>query len=164
METSADWQDETETFISQHRLNPVCNDYTSGGLNNAAVRSQFQPLDRRPVLLVINCVSNSPSHAQWQLLVNHAGNGDLDFNPEITVWRGIIDSVQAPPPRLAQSATVSNHFQFTLPAQRGQTNRVEVSSNLREWSMVTNFIGTNATVTVREPVAAGQRFYRVVRP
>jgi hypothetical protein len=167
MEDLASYQSQTETFIAQHRFDPVCNDYVRSNnvtYNDGFVRLQLQPSNQRPVFAVINGVANSPTHAQWQLLVNQGSFGETDFSQEIAAWRTIIDSVKAPAPRLAPPAIVSNQFQFTLPAQRGQTNRVEVSSNLREWSVVTNLIGTNATVTLREPAAPGDRFYRVVRP
>jgi hypothetical protein len=168
MEDATSYDSQTESFIAQHRLQPVCNDYVRSNnvtYNDGFVRLQFQPSNQRPVFAVINGVSNSPTHAPWQLLVNQGSFGETDFSQEIAAWRAIIDSVKAPRPRLAQPAIVSSEFQFTLPGQRGQTNRVEVSSNLREWSIVTNLIGTNASVTLRQPAATtGQRYYRVARP
>jgi len=168
MEDLASYQGQTENFIAQHRFDPVCNDYVVSNnvtYNDGFVRLLFQPSGQRPVFAVINGVSNSPTHAPWQLLVNQGSFGETDFSQEIAAWRMIIDSVKAPAPRLAEPALVSSKFQFTLPGQRGQTNRVEVSSNLREWSIVTNLIGTNATIRLQEPaMTAGGRFYRVARP
>ena len=168
MEDLAQYQTSTENFIAQHRFDPVCNDYVR--TNNTTqmdgfVRLQFQPSTQRPVFLVINGVSNSPTHAQWQLLVNSGGYGTNDFSRQITEWRGAIDSVQAPAPRLGSTTIAAGELQFTIPGQRGRTNRVEVSSNLRDWSTVTNIFGTNAPIMVRDTIApSGPRFYRVVRP
>jgi len=158
----------TEEFIGEQDLHPVCNDYVRTNnitTRDGFVRFQFQPEWQRPVFLVINGVSNSPSHPQWQLLVNHWGYNEAEFMNTVNQWRAMIDSVKAPPPRLAPPAIVGGNVQFTVPGQRGQTNRVEASSDLRIWSTVTNLIGTNAPVTVRDRITApGRRFYRVVRP
>ena len=158
----------TEDMIGEHGFEPVCNDYVRTNnitTRDGFVRFQFQPESQRPVFLVINCVSNSPSHPQWQLLVNHWGYNEADFMNKINEWRAIIDSVKAPPPRIAQPVIASGSVQFTVPGQRGQTNRVEVSSDMRNWGTVTNLIGTNAPITIRDPITApGRRFYRVVRP
>jgi hypothetical protein len=81
-------------------------------------------------------------------------------------WRNILDSVQAPPPRLKSAGFSGGGFQFTVPGQRGRTNRVEYTTNLVNWTTVTNLFGTNAPVMVRDTNALQdeRRFYRVVRP
>jgi hypothetical protein len=168
MEDSTNYMTQTENFIAQHRFQPVLNDYVRSNnvtSNKGLVRRLFQPEAQRPVFLVINGISNSPTHAQWQLLVNSGGYGTNDFSRQITEWRSAIDSVKAPPPRIAQPVVAGGNVQFTVPGQRGQTNRVEASSDLRVWSTVTNLIGTNATITIRDPFTPPpRRFYRVVRP
>lgn len=168
MEDSTNYMTQTENFIAQHRFQPVLNDYVRSNnitSNKGLVRRLFQPEAQRPVFLVINGISNSPTHAPWQLLVNSGGYGTNDFSRQITEWRAAIDSVKAPPPRIAQPAVVNSALQFTVPGQRGQTNRVESSSDLRIWSTVTNLIGTNATIIIRDPITPPpRRFYRVVRP
>jgi hypothetical protein len=123
--------------------------------------------DPRPVYIIINCVSNSPSHAQWQLLDLHIepGGGAEDYSARIAAWRNLIDSVQAPPPRLTNVALSAGTFQFTFPGQRGRTNRVESTTNFVDWTTVTNTFGTNAPITFRDTNAAvnPQRGYRVRR-
>jgi hypothetical protein len=44
--------------------------------------------------------------------------------------------------------------------------RSEVSPNLTRWTTLTNFTGTNSTVTFRDPAGArsDRRFYRAVVP
>ena len=168
MEDHPLYDNSTENFIAEHRFAPVCNDYVRS--NNVTsrksfVRQQFQLDEERPVFLVINGTSNSPTHAQWQLLVNSGGYGTNDFSRQITEWRAVIDSVKAPPPRIAQSVVAGGNVQFTVLGQRGQTNRVESSPDLRIWSTVTNLIGTNAPITIRDQISpAPRRFYRVARP
>ncbi len=167
MEDSSSYQTQTENFIAQHRFQPVLNDYLRS--NNITyldgfVRLQFQPANQRPVFVVINCVSNSPSHAQWQLLVNEGRYGETDFAQEMANWRAIIDSVQAPPPKIDPVRNNTGVFEFTVQSQGGRTNRVDCSADLRDWTTITNLFGTNALITIRDAVApVGQRFYRVVR-
>lgn len=168
MEDLAQYQTQTENFIAQHRFDPVCNDYVR--TNNTTtrdgfVRLLFQPSSERPVILVINGVSNSPTHAQWQLLVNSGGYGTNDFSRQITEWRAAIDSVRAPPPRIAPPVVATGNFHFTVQGQRGQTNRIDISADLQSWSTITNLFGTNAAIHIRDPIVpAERRFYRVVRP
>jgi hypothetical protein len=120
------------------------------------------------VFVAINCVSNSPSHAQWQVLLveYYDGGGGIDFSARIAAWRAIIDSVKAPPPRLTERGVSNEIFQFTFPGQRGRTNRVESSTDLLNWISITNVFGTNAPVVVRDTNVHQNdlRFYRVVRP
>ena len=56
-------------------------------------------------------------------------------------------------------------FQFTFPGQRGRTNRVESTTNLLDWTTVTNVFGTNAPVTYRDinTLPTDRRFYRILR-
>lgn len=117
---------------------------------------------------MINCVSNSPSHAYRELLVNeiYAGGGAQDFGPSIANWRRAIDSVQAPPPTITGARLDGGGLEFTIRGQRGHTNRVESSTNFVAWTTLTNVFGANGPVVIREPGAAENpdRFYRVVQP
>ncbi len=93
------------------------------------------------------------------------GGGAQDFSTQMAGFRNIIDSVQAPPPRLTNVALNAGTFQFTFPGQRGRTNRIEYTTNFVDWSAVTNVFGTNAPITFRETNATvnPQRVYRVRR-
>ena len=118
--------------------------------------------------MIINGVSNSTSHAQWQLLDLHIepGGGAEDYSARIAQWRKIIDSVQAPLPVLSKARLNGSTFEFTVPGQRGRTNRVESSTNFVNWTTVTNLFGTNAPIVIRDTNALqrDRRLFRVVRP
>jgi hypothetical protein len=94
------------------------------------------------------------------------GGGAEDYSARIARWRNIIDSVQAPPPRITNTRTSGGAFEFTILGQRGRTNRVECTTNFVDWTTITNVFGTNAAVVVRDAndVRNPARFYRVVRP
>ncbi|MCI0533759.1 MAG: hypothetical protein L0Z50_00880 [Verrucomicrobiales bacterium] len=171
LERSASWRAQTDTFLRSRGITVCGNDFTTTNVN--IVRNLFAPPtpsnpSPRPVFVVINCVSNSPSHAYRELLVNeiYPGGGAQDFGPNIAKWRQVINSVQAPPPTISGPRLNNGIVEFTVPAQRGRTNRVESTANFREWTTVTNLFGVNGPITIREPDTAknSERFYRVVRP
>jgi uncharacterized repeat protein (TIGR03803 family) len=60
----------------------------------------------------------------------------------------------------------TNGFVFNLQLSTGLNGHIQVSTNLTGWVMLTNFIGTNATLDFRDPAAtnSSQRFYRAVIP
>lgn len=160
-------QEQVDAFVYEYGLKICVNDYNFssklGPLETNAVHDLYFPPFFRPAVTIISCLSNSPSHAQWAVLLNVSNS--TDWSASVTQWRAIIDSVQAPPPELTGVSRAGGVFQFTFPGQRGRTNRVEVTSDLQSWSAVTNTYGTNAPITFREasPAATGPRFYRVRR-
>jgi hypothetical protein len=171
LERSTSWQAQTDTFLGSYGVTVCGNDYTTTNVN--IVRNLFAPPTSsnpspRPVFVVINCVSNSPSHAYRELLVKeiYAGGGAQNFGPNIANWRRVIDSVQAPPPTITGARLSNGVFEFTIPGQRGHLNRVERSTNFQDWAPVTDVFGTNGPVTIREPYAPenADRFYRLVQP
>ena len=171
MEPASVWQAQTDSFLRSYGIKICGNDYTatnSKGIRNLFATPTALNPDPRPVFLAINCVSNSPSHAHWQVLVNefYDGGGAIDFSPRIAIWRNIIDSVQAPPPLITGARFPGSDFEFTIPGQRGRTNRVEFTSDFSAWTTLTNVFGTNAPVLIRDTNAPADphRFYRVVRP
>ena len=121
----------------------------------------------QPIFVVINCVTNSPSHQPWQLLVNHLGYGDTDFNTEIAGFRAIINTVQAPllPLQLSAAHLVGSAFEFTLQTQPGRSYRVQASTNLTDWTTLRTIAGTNTPIVFRDTSAPPtRRFYRTVTP
>src|SRR5262245_36570108 len=105
-EPLASYQPSTDNFITHQGFNPVVNDY-SPSLGTNRVRFLFQS-SGQPIFVVINAVTNSPSHQPWQLLVNYLGYGQTDFNQTLASFRAVIDTVQAPvvPPRLINARPV----------------------------------------------------------
>jgi hypothetical protein len=173
MEPAAAWQGQTDSFLASYKDRVCGNDYTSltlsKGVRNLFARPNATPGgDPRPVFVAINGVANSPSHAQWQVLFveYYDGGGGIDFSARIAAWRALIDSVRAPAPRLMNPLVSNGTFQFTLPGQRGRTNRVEFTKDFLNWTPITNVFGTNAPVVIRDTNSFqdDRRFYRVVRP
>jgi hypothetical protein len=56
-------------------------------------------------------------------------------------------------------------FRFLFPGQRGRTNQVLGSSNLTNWTVLTNVTGTNAPILFRDGsvLSDPRRFYRIRR-
>lgn len=163
-ESRSTYQSQTDSFITQQGFNPVVNDYDSTSTNR--VRFLFQSTGQ-PIFVVINGVTNSPSHQPWQLLVNHLGYGDTDFNQELANFRAIIDTVQPPVtrPQLSAARRVGADFEFTFQPQRGRTYRVEASTNLTSWATLRTYPATTNAIVFRDTNAPpAQRFYRAVTP
>jgi len=160
-------QPQVEDFIDEHSIELCANDYNanpaSGPVQTNAVHDLFQPSYQKPVFLVINAISNSPSHALGSLLVNQGG-GVANWTNAINQWRATIDSVEAPPPLLTNARLADGNLQFRFPGQRGRTNEIEWTADFIHWSILTNVFGTNAPVIFQENVTrANRRFYRVHR-
>jgi thiol-disulfide isomerase/thioredoxin len=164
-ESASFYQSQTDNFITQQGFNPVVNDY-GPGLGTNRVRFMFQT-SGQPIFAVINGVTNSPSHQPWQLLVNHLGYGDTDFNQELANFRALIDTVQtpAPAPQLNAAHRAGSDFEFTLQTQAGRSYRVQGSTNLADWTTLRTILGTNIPVIFRDTNApTPRRFYRAVTP
>jgi len=163
-EAASFYQSQTDSFITQQGFNPVVNDYSTASTNT--VRFMFQSAGQ-PIFVVINGVTNSPSHQPWQLLVNHLGYGDTDFNQELARFRAIIDGVQAPvlAPQLGTPHFVGSTVEFILQSQAGTSYRVQGSSNLVDWTTLATISATNTPTVFRDTNApASRRFYRTVTP
>ena len=165
-EANAAYQSSTDNFVAQQGFNPVVNDYDYACNCINPVRFMFQS-SGQPIFVAINCVTNSPSHQPWQVLVNHQGYGQTDFNQTLAGFRTIIDTVQsaAPPPQLSAPHRVGNDFEFTLTTQTGRTYRVEISTNLLNWTTLRSVTGAATPMLFRETNAPPtRRFYRAVTP
>lgn len=165
-ESASFYQTQTSNYINAN-LSPatiVFNDYGIPG--NNPVRLAFQNTGQ-PIFVVINGVTNSPSHAPWQVLVNHLGYGETDFNQELANFRAQIDSIQpaVAAPVLGRAERIGDDFQFTFPTQPGSSYRVLASTNLTAWTTLQTINATNSSTLFRHTnaPAAGQ-FYRVVTP
>ena len=60
----------------------------------------------------------------------------------------------------------SNGLQLSLEVTPGMSARIEVSTNLEDWTTLTSFVTTNATMQFRDsaPTNYSSRFYRAVVP
>jgi hypothetical protein len=158
---------QVDDFIDENSIELCANDYNSnssqGFAQTNAVHDLFQPQYQKPVFVVINGLSNSPSQSQWTLLLNQGG-GVSDWTAALDRWRATIDGVQAAPPQLTDVRLSGGILQFSFPGQRGRTNRIEWTMDFMNWSVLTNVFGTNAPIVFRETNRQGsRRFYRVHR-
>jgi thiol-disulfide isomerase/thioredoxin len=164
-ESASFYQAQTDSFIAQQGFDPVVNDYGPGFGTNR-VRFLFQS-SGQPIFVVINGVTNSPTHRPWQLLVNHLGYGETQFSTVLAGFRAIIDQVETAvvPPVLGSPQTGPGAFEFTVLGVPGRTYRVEGSSDLADWTAVGTVMGSNSPVRFRDTNApARRRFYRAVAP
>ena len=162
-EPLASYQSQTDSFITQQGFNPVMNDYDN--LRTNRVRFLFQS-SGQPIFAVINGVTNSPTHQPWQLLVNHLGYGQTDFNQELANDRAVIDKVQsrASPSQLSEARSNGAGFEFKLQAQSGRSYRVQGSTNLGDWTTLRSITAITNTLLFRDTNAPLSRFYRAVTP
>jgi hypothetical protein len=60
----------------------------------------------------------------------------------------------------------SHGASFSLHLSKGLNGHIQVSTNLITWATLTNFTGTNTTITFRDPASTNsdRRFYRAVIP
>lgn len=164
-EPASFYQSQTDNFITQQGFNPVVNDY-GPGLGTNRVRFQFQS-SGQPIFVVINGVTNSPTHQPWQLLVNHLGYGDTQFSTELAGFRALIDQVEAPvpAPELGAAMKTDAGFEFTLQTQPGRSYRIQGSDDMESWTTLQTIQGTNTPVVFRDGnPPPGRRFYRAVTP
>lgn len=167
-ESLASYQSSTTSYINANVYSntPACNDYGVPASN--PVRFAFQPANQ-PVFVAINCVTNSPSHQPWQVLVNHLGFNDADysFTNDITSFRAAIDAVQPAivPPQLTNAHRIGADFEFNYQTQIGRSYRVLGSTNLTNWTALrTNAGSTNITTFRHTNAPPARNFYRVVKP
>ncbi|MEW6158077.1 MAG: immunoglobulin domain-containing protein [Verrucomicrobiota bacterium] len=78
----------TDQFIRTFNIELVAND------TSRVLARRFQS-SGQPIFAIINGVANSPSHRQWELLLNQNGYGSVDH--PIELFRSLIDSVKAAP-------------------------------------------------------------------
>jgi hypothetical protein len=167
-------QERCDEFISEWGITLPANDYNSdidwGPMQTNAVHDSFTTPFTKPLFVIITCVSNSPSHLQNVLMLNQTGapgNGtQAAWDAAFAQWRALIDSVQAPPPQLTNVLRLgSGGISFNFSGQRGRTNQVLVSSNLVDWTVLTNYFGTNGPIIFRDMnvLPNTTRFYRLRR-
>lgn len=163
-EPRSTYRTQTDNFITQQGFGITVNDYDNTSTNK--VRFMFQS-SGQPIFAVINCVTNSPTHQPWQILVNHLGYGDTDFNVELASFRAAINQVQAPiaPPQLSGVRMAGSDFEFTLQTQPGRSYRVQGSGNLADWTTLRTITGSSPPIVFRDTnVPSARRFYRAVTP
>ena len=155
---------QTDAFVKQQGFKTVVNDYDATSTNQ--VRFLFQS-SGQPIFVLINGLTNSPTHQPWQLLSNHLGYGQTDFNQVLAGFRTVIDSVQPAivQPELVNQRLTNSAFEFQLLSQPGRTWLLQSSTNSADWVTLKTVTPTNASTWIRDTGApAPRRFYRAVLP
>lgn len=152
----------TDAFMDQNGMEIVADDFTFD-----VFLSFFDNPDDAgtPHFVVVNGLTNSPSHLPWQILYNNGGFDSLDPGATVNPIRAAIDSIKAPnlPPHLGKPVRLQDgRIQFALTGQKGRTNVVEYSTNLLTWNTLGTVVNTLGTVPIIDNQAAPnkQRFYR----
>lgn len=150
---------QTQNFVDQAGFDVVLQDYSRAVANRFVVGGQ-------PIFGIVNCVTNSPSHAPYEVLYVQNGYGQSTFPVE--AFRAAIDAVQAPPEPLVLSAplptAVPGTFNLTAETTPGRSGRWESSTNLLHWETVRSFTSTNETtsLTVTNHGEPSGRYFRIV--
>ena len=115
--------------------------------------------------VVLNGVSNSPSHQQWEIM--HIES----IRPTISSIRNVIDSVEpaataAIPPTLSNPGLIDGAFTFQVDGSPGVETTVQVSRNGITWETRQTITLGDGPVTVTEPLLDGPEavFYRLQIP
>ena len=165
------YEQQASTLIQYYHIETAMNDYNSsatrGPVQTNAVHDLFEAPFVKPHFLVLNCTTNSSLNPLNQvMLTENAPIADfLPDSPTVARWRAAIDSVQAPLPLITGAKFVGDEFRFTFPGQRGRTNQVLGSTDLLNWTVLTNVTGTNLPIFFRDSNTATNRgrFYRIRR-
>jgi hypothetical protein len=163
-EASSFYKASTDNFVTKQGFSPVVNDYEGAVIN--PVRFMFQS-SGQPIFVVINGVTNSPTHKPWEILVNYLGYGQTDFSTTLATFRSAIDKIQAPAdqPTLSNGTADPAGFQFSSTTQTNRVYRIETSTNLLDWITLGNVSGSGGSAAFRDtnpPAAKG--FYRTATP
>ena len=77
-----------------------------------------------------------------------------------------INIVDVSAPAIAAHFVTGGSFGLEINVSMGMNCRLEVSTNLLNWSILTSFVSTNTTMQFRDPVLkdTNQRFYRAIVP
>lgn len=122
--------------------------------------------------VVINGVSNSPSHQLWEIIYLRT-HYTQRFQDSVSDMRRAIDSVGAPvvppepatPPKLSQPAYVDGRFRFDVKGTPGRSAIVQVSTDGVRWEVLQEeLVLEEVPVTVVDETSseADFRFYRVL--
>ena len=163
-EASTAYKNATDNFVTQQGFNPVVNDYDATTVNT--VRFLFQT-GGQPTFVILNCLTNSPSHQPWSVLVNEQKYGVTDFNTTLAGYRALIDTVQTVilAPQLTAPHRNGTNFEFSFSTQTNRTYRVQTSTNLINWTTLRTNTGTASPIFFRDTNAPmARRFYRTVTP
>lgn len=150
----------TDNFIRQAGYDYVAND------TSRVLARRFQA-SGQPIFAIINGVSNSPSHKQWELLLHQNGYGTTQH--PIAQFRRVIDSVKAAavaiPPRINRIQRLADgSFELTVLIDSTAILQLEATSNLTDWTPITSGTAQGGAVRFLDTQSKGLdlRIYRAV--
>ena len=150
----------TTTFIQTYRI-PLAIQDTSRRL-----QGRFGPTSGQPTFVIINGVTNSPTHRPWELLYARFSYQDSTQSRPIEAFRAAIDSVQAAPPQLHRfTVPRDGTWQFSAFGGPRAPHSVEWSTNLNEWRATGVTVPADATYPFQlpAPVLGQDGFLRLIR-
>ena len=68
------------------------------------------------------------------------------------------------PPVIAPATSVDGSFHLAFSGFPGTLYTIEVSTNLVNWTVLTNFVSITETIEVTDSRESPQRFYRALQP
>lgn len=121
--------------------------------------------------VVVNGVSNSPSHQLWEIIYLRTHYAQR-FRDSVSDMRRAIDSIEAPvvplepamPPKLSRPAYVDGRFRFEVEGTPGRAATVQVSTDGVRWEVLKELVLEEVPVAVVDETSseANFRFYRVL--
>jgi hypothetical protein len=96
-------------------------------------------------------------------VVFHFGQRYYISSLDLAMCADALVPITNPPVTLSQSQWLNGTFAFNIACPFGRAMRVDYSTNLVNWTVLTNLISTNVTMSAQDPAAASSksRFYRV---
>ncbi|MEN9675100.1 MAG: hypothetical protein RIS76_996 [Verrucomicrobiota bacterium] len=118
----------TSAFIQRYKF-PLTIQDTSRRL-----QGRFGPTSGQPTFVIINGLTNSPTHKPWELLYSRFSYRDSTGSRPIEAFRAAIDSVQAGPPALSNLGIIpGGGLNLTVIGGPRTPLSVEWSTNLNQW-------------------------------
>lgn len=150
----------TTTFINTYHI-PLTIQDTSRRL-----QARFGPTSGQPTFVIINGLTNSPSHRPWELIYARFSYQDSTQSRPIEAFRAAIDSVQAPLPGLSDFKLLPDgRWQFSTTREARIPLRLEWSDGLGSWNSLPAPLPPGAAAAHQIPAATdgSAGYLRVVR-
>jgi len=130
----------TTTFIQTYHIPLTIQD------PSRRLQGRFGPTSGQPTFVIINGVTNSPTHRPWELIFARFSYQDSTQSRPIDAFRTAIDSVQAGPPALGEFGILpGGGLNLTVIGGPRAPLSVEWSTNLNQWQATGTTIPPDAT-------------------
>ena len=138
---------------------------------NAAFAPVYPPISNR---LALKCVispqfgteaTSAPFTAQWNAAPGRYTLTAVAYDADgVSVQSSVQEVTVVQPAISALNPATDGSLQLMLTGAPGSTNRVYVTNDLVDWTLLATVVNTTGTATVLDPDAAtvGRRFYRLM--